>query len=297
MLYNKVIVKSDGVVGIFKLSNGSTRTMNMGKLASEFEIKNQKLRGYTHIVFDGESHFLYIEDDDERAKFQENVCLPNYIWFQEQTGLKNWVLYNPEHFKVDRNLSGKQILKFNKEKYQGGRLELPINASSCCGMFSWTTIPENLILGSRFNTKNISNMSLMFAGSILPKSFNLGDYFDTSNVEDMRYMFYECIITEGFKFNTKFNTGRVKNMEYMFARCKLANGIKLPEDFNTAKVIDMNHMFYESTFVGDFSFGYAFAISPNADTTELFVGSNVKGEIIDDKNNDFTYVKRILKER
>lgn len=271
--------------------------MNMGKLASDFEIKNQILRGYTHIVFDGESHFLYIEDDDERAKFQENICLPNYKWFQEQTGSKNWVLYNPEHFKIDRNLSGKQILKFNKEKYQGGRIDLPINASSCCGMFSWTTIPENLILGRRFNTKEVKNMSLMFAGSILPKSFNLGDYFDTSNVEDMRYMFYECFISEGFKFNTKFNTSKVKNMEYMFSRCKFGNGIKLPEDFNTAKVTDMNHMFYESIFLGDFSFGYAFTISPNADTTELFIGSNVKGEIIDESNNDFTYVKRILKER
>jgi len=286
-----------GVIVIFKLSTGGSRTMNMGKLASDFEIKNQILRGYTHIVFEDESHFLFIEDDDERTKFQENLCLHNYQWFQEQTGEKNWVLYNPEHFKVDRNLSGKKILKFNKDDYQGGRLELPINASSCCGMFSWTTIPENLILGKRFNTKNIKDMNLMFAGSILPKSFTLGDYFDTSNVEDMRYMFYECFISEGFKFNTKFNTNKVKNMEYMFARCKFANGIKLPEDFVTSKVTNMSHMFYESIFQGDFSFGYAFTISPNADITNLFVGSTVKNEIIDVSKNDFMYVKRILKER
>lgn len=281
----------------FKLSSGGTRTMNMGKLASEFEIKNQILRGYTHIVFEGESYFLYIEDDSERARFQDLLCLPNYKWFQEQTGTKNWVLYDPEQFKIDRNLSGKQILKFNKEKYQGGRLDLPINASSCCGMFSWTTIPDNLILGRRFNTKDIKNMSLMFAGSILPKSFTLGDYFDTSNVEDMRYMFYECFISEGFRFNTKFNTSKVKNMEYMFARCKFANGIKLPEDFNTSKVTDMKHMFYESIFLGDFNFGYAFTISPNADIKDLFIGSTVKGELIDENTNDFSYVKRILKER
>ena len=83
----------------------------------------------------------------------------------------------------------------------------------------------------------------------------------------------------------------------MFARCKIGNGIKLPEDFVTSKVVNMSHMFYESIFLGDFSFGYAFTISPNADTTNLFLGSTVKSEIIDASNNDFSYVKRILKER
>ena len=255
----------------------------------------EELKAY--IVFEEESHFLYIEDDEERRKFQENLYLTNYEWFQEQTGKKNWVLYNPEEYKIDRNLSGKKILKFNKDKYQGGRLELPINASSCCGMFSWTTIPDNLVLNKKFHTKDIVDMNLMFAGSILPRSFNLGDYFDTSKVEDMRYMFYECFIAEGFKFNHKFNTAKVKNMEFMFSRCKLSHGLRLPEDFLTAKVSDMNHMFYESIFLGDFSFGYAFTIPPNADTTDIFVGSNVKGHIIDEAHNDLSYVKSILKER
>ena len=284
-------------MGSFKLSSGGSRTVSMGKIASDFEIKNQILRGYTHILFDGASHFLYIEDDDERKKFQEDLCLYKYEWFQEQTGNKNWVLYNPEQFKVDRNLSGKKILKFNKDTYKGGRVELPINASSCCGMFSWTTIPDNLILGSKFDTRYVKDMNLMFAGSILPRSFNLGDYFDTSSVEDMRYMFYECFFSEGFKFNNKFNTKSVKNMEYMFSRCTFANGIRLPEDFVTSKVTNMSHMFYESVFQGDFKFGYAFEISPNADIKNIFVGSTVKGEVIDAEHNDFSYIKRILKER
>ena len=86
-------------------------------------------------------------------------------------------------------------------------------------------------------------------------------------------------------------------MEYMFSRCTFADGIKLPEDFVTAKVTNMSHMFYESVFQGDFSFGYAFELSPNADISNLFIGSTVKGEVIDASCNDFTYVKRILKER
>lgn len=280
----------------FKLSDGKTRRMHMGSLASLEEIKNQELRGYTHVVYEGESHFLYIEEEIDRFKLQYDLTLNDFEWFKEETGYKQWVLYNPKQFKIDRNLKGKKVLKFNAKKYEGGRLEMPINASSCCGMFSWCTLPDNIVFGKLFNTKNIKDMSLMFAGCIFPKKFSLDNHFDTSNVEDMRYMFYESTLPKEFKLNDKFFTSNVKTMEYMFSRCKIPSGFYLTDEFDTSKVMDLNHMFYESTLSSDFDFSKRFVFSPNADISCIFLGCSIGGEIIDDSNDNVDYVKNKLLE-
>lgn len=280
---------------MFKLSDGTSNKMHTGRLASAQEIRNQEIRGFTHIVYDGESHFLYIEEEVERERLKSDLSLTDSDWFKEETGNKNWVLYNKTQFKKDRNLRGRKILRFNAEKYVGGRLEMPANASSCCGMFSWLTIPENLEFGRLFDTRNIVDMSLMFAGCVFPKSFTLGAYFITSKVEDMRYMFYESTLPDGFVLNDRFHTENVKDMEYMFSRCKLPNGFALPEEFDTRKVMDLNHMFYESRLPKDFDFGSAFEFSPNANKEDMFLGCSIGDEVLD--IYDTSYIKNKIIEQ
>lgn len=279
----------------FKLSTGDSKKIYTGRLATPEQVKNQEMRGLTHIPYEGESHFLYIESDADRNKLKDDLNLFNYEWFHEETGKKNWTLYNVEQYKIDRNIKGKRVLTFNKEQYKGSKLEVPINASSCCGMFSWCTIPDNLILSKKFDTKYITDMSLMFAGCVFPRNFEFNAEFDTSNVEDMRYMFYECPLPEGFRLNEKFDTSKVKDMEFMFSRTKLPQNFTLPDDFDTAHVTDMNHMFYEAIIPVTFDFGINFTISPNANTDCMFLGCNINNTVIGAEQNNFAYIKTILK--
>ena len=282
------------MINIFKLKTGDGSKRPTG-LASQEEIDRNLLIGYSHIVYEGNSHFLYIEDESERFAFKRKIGLPEYEWFQEGTGNKNWVLYNPLQYKPDKNWNGKKILKFNKDEYKGGRFETPINASSCCGMFSWITLPESFNLDKLFYTKEIVDMNLMFAGAVLPDNFDLGKHFHTDKVKDMRYMFYECTIPEGFNFNDKFVTSNVRKMDYMFSECIIPKGVSLPACFDTSKVVSMDHMFYESEFAKDFDFGPSFKIWNEVNTDMMFADCKIAGETIDnDHCEDFEYMRKLL---
>jgi len=279
----------------FKLSTGGGSNRFAGTRASDEDIKRQTSIGKTHISFEGASYFIYIEDEGEREEFKKQRGVSHFEWFQEKTGNKNWVLYNPMQFKQDLSYSGKKILKFNTKDYKGGKIELPINASSCCGMFSWITLPEGFSLGKMFDTREIVDMTLMFAGSVIPKDFSLGEYFDTSNVESMSYMFYQCMLPYGFSFGDKWSTKKVKTMEYMFSEAKLPKDMVLPESFDTRHIDDLKYMFFESNINGNFNFGPNFKIKEGADITKMFydcfIGEN---KIKNWYAEDFTHVRAIL---
>lgn len=292
-LYYRYI--SYGGVSIFKLKSDSGNNRFVRSVATKEEIERQTLIGKTHIEYEGASYFIYIEDEGEREEFKNNRGIPHYEWFRERTGNKNWVLYNPLQFKQDLSLSGKKILKFNSKNYMGGKIELPINASSCCGMFSWLTIPDDFTFGRMFNTKNIVDMNLMFAGSVLPKDFQLGKYFDTSNVEDMNYMFYECSLPYGFTFGENFRTSKVKNMEYMFSECKMPKNTRFPETFSTESVNNMGHMFYGCIFNEDFEFNKSFVIKDNVNIDHIFYDCYIGEEQINNwYAEDMEHVKELL---
>ncbi|MCM1295281.1 MAG: BspA family leucine-rich repeat surface protein [Muribaculaceae bacterium] len=277
--------------------SGSGKKISRG-IASKEDIERYESIGYTHIVYEGSSHFVYTDDLTERDVFKQTIGLNNYEWFQEGTGNKNWVLYNPVQFRPDKNWKGKKILKFNKDDYKGGRFEVPINSSSCCGMFSWTTLPENFKLDTLFNTKDIVDMNLMFAGSILPDVFTISERFTTNNVRDMRYMFYECVLPEKFTLNDNFNTSKVEEMDFMFSECRVPKNFRLPDTFDTSSVKSMDHMFYETVFSGKFDFGNAFKINEGVNTKLMFTDSVINNETVDpEKCEDFAYMKKLLAEQ
>lgn len=276
----------------FKLSNGSSKKIQRG-LASPEDIFRYETIGYTHVFYEGNSHFLYISDDAEREAFKIELGIPHYEWFQESTGKKNWVLYNPEQLKPDRNWVGKKVLKFNKEMYRGDKFELPINASSCCGMFSWTTLPKGFALSNRFDTRNIVDMNLMFAGCIMSDNFNFNDKFITKNVTDMRYMFYRCVIPKGMVFDLPFTTENTKYYDFMFSESKFPSDFMLGESFDTRAAISMDHMFYDANFTGDFDLGRNFVVSPNIEKKMMFSECMIYNEKIPPEHcEDYEYIKR-----
>lgn len=281
------------VILSLKTSDG-TKKKNRG-IASREDIERYESIGYTHIIYEGDSHFVYVTDETERDVFKKTLGLNNYEWFEEGTGNKNWVLYNPLQFKPDRNWKGKRILKFNKDEYMGGRFEVPINASSCCGMFSWTTLPENFKLDILFDTRDIVDMNLMFAGSILPDVFTLSNKFNTSKVRDMRYMFYECVLPEKFSLPERFDTKNVEKMDFMFSECKIPKNFALPESFDTSNVKSMDHMFYEAHFLGGFDFGNNFKVNPGVNVDLMFTDCKVGSETVDiDSSENVDYMKKLL---
>jgi hypothetical protein len=275
--------------------SNNKKAASMG-IASKEEIERQESFGNTHFVYEGRSHFLYMNDEYEKTRLQDELGLPHYRWFQEATGEKHWVLYNPKQYRPDKNWDGKNILKFNKDDYDGSKLETPINASSLCGLFSWITLSEDIVFGNRFYLKTIGDLSLMFAGSIIPKGFSLGNYFDTSGAKNMRYMFYKCVMSDDFTLGTKFSTQSAQNMEYMFAEMKMPNAFRLPEKFSTEKVKNMNHMFFNTEFGNGFDFGTEFIIGEEADIDSLFENCIINGEVTEMKySRNLNYIKRALK--
>ncbi len=129
---------------------------------------------------------------------------------------------------------------------------------------------QNLILGDKFKTDEVTNMSRMFAGCWYVKDIDFSK-FNTKNVTDMSYMFNDATAFRNFtntaKFNTEkvtdmsymfsntrfttldlsaFNTKNVTNMAYMFDRTSNSVTLTYPAVFDTSKVTDMNHMFNES---------------------------------------------------
>ena len=264
-------------------------------MASPEEIECMISAGKAHVISEGASHFFDIDDELERITFQRKIGLPDYEWFKETTGEQHWVLCNPMHFKHDRATSGKKILRFIDNGYNGTRVELPINASSCHGMFSWCTLPNNIVFGSLFNTRHVVDMNLMFAGCIMPQGFTLGRHFNTCDCKEMRYMFYQSVMPDSFTFDEKFDTSNVEHMEYMFSECRIPDGFRMPDSFSTSKVADMNHMYYATNFVGKYDFGKNFVPHMFADTRYMFSECIIAGETIDEQyKEDFKYMKERL---
>lgn len=235
------------------------------------------LYGNDEFTIEGHTYRLYLDDSNERWHLQKAICLENYVWFREETGTRNWVLYNPKQYRVSRNNDHKRILTFNEAEYDGSRLEVPINASSCCGLFSWCKLPDNLEFTSMFDTRNVLDMSLMFAGSSIPKYFTFGTHFHTENVRDMHYMFYKTVFWNTMQFS--FNTTNVTNFSHMFTGTSLPKNCNINLDLSNAK--DVSYMFHETKFAGKPEFGRKFIINDSTmNTDSLFLNARLNGDII-----------------
>lgn len=243
--------------------------------ASKEEIERNENIGQTHLYIDGNSYFINIYDEYDRQRLKNHLGVPEYEFFQEMTGNKNWVLYNPKHYKVDKDWDNDKILKFNNIDYDGAPIEIPINASSLVGMFLWTSIPENIKFSEKlFNLDNIVDLSLMFAGTRFPRDekghfiqIDLSPCFKTKKVLQTRYMFYKTVLPKYFnKFFELLDTSTTINLEYMFSQTIISDELVI--DISIDNAINVNHMFFNTS--GNYKLGPKFKLPKNCNTDYMW---------------------------
>ena len=93
---------------------------------------------------------------------------------------------------------------------------------------------------SKFDTKNVEDMSYMFSHCESLTSLNL-DYFSTQNALNMSYMFSDLNLTNIPIIN--LDTKNAKSMDYMFSNDYLVTVLNT-SNFNTENVQTMKGMFY-----------------------------------------------------
>ena len=111
-------------------------------------------------------------------------------------------------------------------------------SSTGYGMFQGSKI-NNLILGGKFTSSNVSNMRNMFEGATIENINQVLQYLDTSNVKFMTGMFSGNRAT-ALDLST-FNTSKVINMNAMFAYSKA--GILDLSFFDMSSVTNTELMF------------------------------------------------------
>lgn len=240
------------------------KTLKFVKNPTKEEIKKEIDRGMTRIEYDDGSFFVNMNDEYDSDRVKSAIGVENYKWFHETTGNRNWVLYDPKYFKLEYNSEDKFILRFRTDGYDGTPVSMPINASSFCSMFSWMTLPDNLVFENRFNMDKIIDASMMFAGCV----FN--DFqppWDTSYCLFTRYMFFGCRIKDE-EWLKNINTQYCINMEYMFAESQINDGVNL--DLYTLNAFNMTKMFFNAEFLGKCDLGENFMYPNNAQTQNIF---------------------------
>ena len=101
---------------------------------------------------------------------------------------------------------------------------------------------------SRFDTRNVTNMSYMFGGCGF-ESIDVND-FDTRNVTKMASMFASCVNVTAFDL-TNFNTKKVESFEQMFENCQNLTTIYVGKNWSTERMTQGRYMFrYSSKLVG-----------------------------------------------
>ena len=93
---------------------------------------------------------------------------------------------------------------------------------------------------SKFDTKNVTNMSRMFNDCKALTQLDVSK-FNTQNVTHMYRMFFGCAALTQLDVS-KFNTQNVTHMSSMFDGCKALTQLDV-SNFNTKNVIEMGFMF------------------------------------------------------
>lgn len=186
----------------------------------------------------------------------------HYSWYKENTGNKNWILYDTEQYEV-RNFDDIKYLVLNNRLMDvktflcvrrdfKGKLHLPINASTCSFMFVDSNVPE--IDLTEFDTTNVVDMDYMFLEA------NLGDCLslvsstitqantpdrniltlNTEGVISMSGMFKDCKVKHLDLHNLR--TDNVTDFSDMFCSCNDLIDLNV-DGFDTSKAKDFHGMF------------------------------------------------------
>lgn len=203
-----------------------------------------------------------IEEREKCVKEILEVTGRHYSWYKENTGNKNWILYDTEQYEV-RNYDDIEHLVLNNKLMDvktflcvrrdfKGKLHLPINASTCSFMFVDINVPELDI--TEFDTTNIVDMDYMFLEADLGDCFSLGSptnaqantpdrnilTLNTEGVTSMSGMFKDCKVKH-LDLNS-LRTHNVTDFSDMFCSCNDLIDLNV-DGFDTSKAKDFHGMF------------------------------------------------------
>ena len=216
-------------------------------------------------TIDGHSFSTAIDTAAKREKCVKEILEVtgrHYSWYKENTGNKNWILYNTEQYEV-RNYDDIEHLVLNNKLMDvktflcvkrdfKGKLHLPINASTCSFMFVDINVPELDI--TEFDTTNVINMDYMFLESDLGDCFSLGSptnaqantpgrnilTLNTEGVTSMSGMFKDCKVKH--LDLSSLRTNNVTDFSDMFCSCNDLIDLNV-DGFDTSKAKDFHGMF------------------------------------------------------
>ena len=186
----------------------------------------------------------------------------HYSWYKENTGNKNWILYDTEQYEV-RNFDDIKYLVLNNRLMDvktflcvrrdfKGKLHLPINASTCSFMFVDSNVPE--IDLTEFDTTNVVDMDYMFLEANLGDCLSLvSSTITQANTPDRNILTLntEGVISMSGMFNDckvkhldlrKLRTDNVTDFSDMFCSCNDLIDLNV-DGFDTSKAKDFHGMF------------------------------------------------------
>lgn len=199
----------------------------------------------TKLVFLYKGHRYTVDSESEESRENCKETLNNlgfghiFDWSKEETGNKQWVLYDTDYFYAGK-LGIFKYLHYKENNSAGNNVIIPLNCSSCFHMF-YNYQGRYLDL-SHFDTTGIITMEGMFSTCSNLAKLDLSN-FNTESVENMRYMFEDC--SNLFLLDvSSFSTENVVNMECMFFECDLLEFLDLTS-FDTASLESLYRMFYD----------------------------------------------------
>lgn len=199
----------------------------------------------TKLVFLYKDQRYAVDTESEESRENCKETLNNlgfghtFDWSKEETGNKQWVLYDTDYFYVGK-LGIFKYLHYKENNVAGNKVIIPLNCSSCFYMF-YNYQGRYLDL-SHFDTTGITTMEGMFSICSNLVKLDLSN-FNTESVENMRYMFEDC--SNLFLLDvSSFNTENVINMECMFFECDSLEFLDLTS-FDTTSLESLLRMFYD----------------------------------------------------
>ena len=156
--------------------------------------------------------------------------------------LKELNEYNTELYINDKKMKYKKYFQPEKEGIYSIILKNNINIKDCSYMFCNCDKITDIDL-TKWDTKNVTNMSGMFCGCISLNSLPDISKWDTKNVTNMNDMFCWCESLNSLPDISKWDTKNVTDMSYMFSRCNSLNSLPDISKWDTKNVTNMRSMF------------------------------------------------------
>ena len=194
-------------------------------------------------LYKGQKYDVDSESDESREDCKETLnnldSEHTFDWFKEETGNKQWVLYDTKYFYIEC-IDTFCHLHYKEDSNVGDTLTIPLNCSSCYKMFE-NYRGKSLTL-FQFDTTGVITMQCMFAHSHDLVKLDLSG-FNTESVKDMQCMFRCCSKLFLLDMNS-FRTENLISTDYMFSGCVSLEFLDLTS-FKTTSLKSLDCMFYD----------------------------------------------------